>query len=276
MPDAVDAVVPGHVTLFFSVYEADDPARTGSRGVGFTLDEPVSVRVSPGTGQVVNGDDRTIDSVDRVLDALDVGAAVEISTTLPMGTGFGVSGAAALGTALAANRCFERGRTERDLVRVAHVAEVEAGTGLGDVVAQAHGGLVLRLEPGVPPHGRIRTVDEDRPVEFLALGELSTQAVIGGETGPISRAGERALEAIRDEPSLPRAFELGRAFAHEAGLLEADVGDVLDSVADTGGSAAMGMLGRTVVALDEGLSAAGYDATSTAVSNWGARLAKDA
>ncbi|MFP4590484.1 MAG: pantoate kinase [Halobacteriales archaeon] len=276
MTDATTVRVPGHVTLLFSVHEAPNAAATGSRGVGLTTAEGVTVRIGPGQGVRVNGERRPIAAVEGVLEALGVEAAVDVETALPLGTGFGVSGAAALGTAFAANRAFGCELTENALVRTAHVAEVEAGTGLGDVVAQAHGGVVLRLEPGAPPHGRIDAIPEAGRLEYLALGELSTPTVLAGDTAPITAAGDAALEGVLERPTLSRSFARARAFAEETGLLDDEVAAVIEAVEAVGGTAAMAMLGRTVVALDDGLSRAGYDAVETAVDPHGARFVEDA
>jgi len=143
------AFVPGHVTAFFSAHPAERPAAAGSRGAGLTLTDGVTVSVSAGdevgssdTGsRTIDGEQGTVGAVEDVLADLngsDVDVAVE--TDIPIGAGFGVSGAAALGAALAANDALDRGRSENELIRIAHEAEVSRGTGLGDVVAQARGG----------------------------------------------------------------------------------------------------------------------------------------
>jgi len=272
--DGAAAFVPGHVTGFFSVHRADEARRTGSRGAGVALADGVTTEVAPSEETTVrlNGDPVDVGSVTRVLDALDVTASVSATTGLPLGSGFGVSGAMALGTALAANAVFDRGRSENDLVGVAHAAEVRAGTGLGDVVAQARGGVPVRVEPGAPGVGALDGVPASGRVEYVSFGELSTSEVIGGGTGALDDAGERALRALRETPTLPAFMEASRRFAHEADLLDGEVADAVDAVADAGGEAAMAMLGRSVFALDTGLSDAGYDPEVTAVDAAGARL----
>jgi len=126
--EAASAFVPGHVTGFFSAHPASDSARAGSRGAGVTLTDGVTVTVSPAaeTSVSLDGEPVSVEAVTATLDALGTTARVEATTPLPLGSGFGVSGAFALGTALAANQCFDAGRSENDLVRVAHVADVEA------------------------------------------------------------------------------------------------------------------------------------------------------
>jgi pantoate kinase len=272
--DAATAFAPGHVTGFFSVRRADDPERTGSRGAGVTLSAGVTTTVerSEETRVELNGRSVDVESVTRVLDALDATAAVAAETELPLGAGFGVSGAMALGTALAANSAFSAGRSVNDLVTVAHAAEVEAGTGLGDVVAQARGGVPIRVEPGAPEYGRLDGVPDAGRVEYVSFGGLSTSDVIGGDTEALSTAGERALAALRERPTLPRFMELSREFSREADLLDGEVREAVEAVTDAGGEAAMAMLGRTVFALGTGLSEAGYDPEVCRVHPAGATL----
>ncbi|MFB6235364.1 MAG: pantoate kinase [Halopenitus sp.] len=253
------AFVPGHVTAFFSAHPADEPAAAGSRGAGLTLTDGVEVTVTEGDSLTVDGDDVEVEPVERVLDTLDVEAAVDVETDLPIGAGFGVSGAAALGTALAANQTFDCGHSENDLIQIAHVAEVEAGTGLGDVVAQAHGGIPIRLEPGAPGYGRIDAVPASTRVEYVSFGELSTVDVLAGDTSGLTAAGERALTTLERNPRLPTLVAAAQEFTKDAGLLVPEVAEAIDAVEDAGGDASMAMLGRTVFALGTGLSDAGYD-----------------
>ncbi len=262
------AFVPGHVTAFFSVHRSEDPEETGSRGAGITLSDGVTVSVKSAEEALVflNGEKAEVQPVESVLDAMGITALVRIDAELPVGAGFGVSGAATLGTALTANRVAGCGYTENELIRTAHVAEVEAGTGLGDAVAQARGGAPIRLEPGAPEHGVLDGVVETARIEYVSFGGLSTPEVISGGTERLSRAGEEALSALRERPTLSRMFALGREFARNADLLVPEVATAIENVGDVGGEATMGMLGRTVVALGSGLTDAGYDATACRIS----------
>ncbi|MFB6082164.1 MAG: pantoate kinase [Halanaeroarchaeum sp.] len=277
MADAATAFVPGHVTGFFSIHRTDDPATTGSRGGGLALADGVTVTVEPAapTTITVDGVAMAIDAVEGVLSALGETASVTVETDLPLGAGFGVSGAMALGTALAGNRVFDAGRSENELVRLAHVAEVQAGTGLGDVVAQARGGVPLRLEPGAPPEGTLDGIPAVADVEYLTLGELSTPDVLADRPERITRAGTAALETVRDRPTLDRFMTAALTFSEDVGLLTDDLQTVVDDVAAAGGQASMAMLGETVYALGTDLSEAGYDPERTRIHRAGATLLAD-
>jgi pantoate kinase len=273
--DEPRAFVPGHVTGFFSVHPHDDPRKAGSRGAGLALTDGVTVELTPATETTVelNGETVEMTAVARTLDTLGVDARVVVETPLPVSAGFGVSGGAALGAALAANAQFGLSHTENELVRTAHAAEVEAGTGLGDVVAQAHGGVPLRLEPGAPGHGTLDGIPAlPTRIEYVSFGGRSTGDIIGRDVEVLSQAGERALSALLDTPTLSRFMVLSREFAREADLLTPQVKTAIEAVADVGGEAAMAMLGETVVALGSGLTEAGYDPAVCEVHPAGARL----
>jgi pantoate kinase len=210
-----------------------------------------------------------------VLDTLGVEARVEADSDLPIGTGFGVSGAMTLGTALAASAAFDTQRTENELVELAHAAEVTAGTGLGDVVAQARGGLPVRLEPGAPGYGSLDGLPARPRVEYLTFGELSTESVLSGDTAALTAAGEAALERLLESPDVSTLLAESRRFAGEADLLTERVAEAIEAVADAGGEAAMAMLGRTVFATGTGLTDAGYDPRRCTVQPGGATLVAD-
>ncbi|WP_348612915.1 pantoate kinase [Halobaculum rarum] len=283
--DEATAFAPGHITAFFAPYPDPDPVRAGSRGAGLALSDGVEVTVAPvaavdsgrpddpGLASLeLDGVAAEMEPVSRVLAELNVAAEVEVSSEVPVGAGFGVSGAAALATALAANAAFDLDRSENDLVRVAHAAEAAAGTGLGDVVGQFRGGLPVRLEPGAPGYGRMDGVPARPRIEYVSFGELSTERVLGGDLDPVREAGETALTRLMRGPGALELFAAGREFAGDAGLLVPDVAEAVEAVEAEGGLASMAMLGRTVYALGTGLSDAGYDAEACTVHPTGATL----
>jgi pantoate kinase len=274
MVEEATAFVPGHVTGFFSSHPDDDPTKAGSRGAGVTLAEGVDVTVRRASETTVYLNDSTIDvePVGRVLDALGVTATVSAETDLPLGAGFGVSGAMALGAALAANRTFDRRLSENELVTIAHGAEVQSGTGLGDVVAQAKGGVPIRLEPGGPQHNLLDAIPAPARVEYVSFGEVSTEEVLAGNTDQLTQAGKTALSRVVGEPTLRSFVYASRAFAREAGLLTDRVREAILDVNEVDGEASMAMLGDTVFAFGTGLSDAGYEPVVTRSHPSGATL----
>ncbi|USZ73333.1 pantoate kinase [Natronosalvus halobius] len=274
MREEATAFVPGHITGFFSAHPDDDPTKAGSRGAGLTLTDGVDVTVTRSDDPAISleGEHVDIDPVYTVLETLEAPARVDIESSLPLGSGFGVSGATALGAAMAANHVFDRRLSYNELVTLAHGAEVQAGTGLGDVVAQAHGGIPIRLEPGAPAHNVLDAIPARARVEYISFGGLSTADVITGDTDVLSAAGQEALSLVVDEPTLTSFIYASRRFAREARLLTDEVRDVLEAVADVEGQASMAMLGNTVFALGTGLSDAGYEPSVCGTHSAGAVL----
>jgi len=274
MTHVAQAFVPGHVTGFFTSNPDEDPTKAGSRGGGIALSEGVTVTVRPAqeTEMFLNGETVEVEAVERVLYALDGHAEVRAVTDLPPGTGFGVSGGMALGTALAANQAFDRRLSENELITIAHGAEVQAGTGLGDVVAQARGGVPIRLEPGGPQDNKIDAISARGRIEYHVIGELPTEEVLDGNTELLTQAGKQALSEVVGEPTLEQFMKSSRAFARESKLLTDPVQEVIMDVAQADGEAAMAMLGETVFALGTGLSDAGYDPEICHVDPCGAKI----
>jgi pantoate kinase len=274
MAEDATAFVPGHITGFFSSHPDDDPTKAGSRGAGVTLAEGVDVRVTPASETTVylNESSLEMEPVERVLGALEADATVTAETDLPLGAGFGVSGAMALGAALAANRAFDRRLSENELVTIAHGAEVQSGTGLGDVVAQAKGGVPIRLEPGGPQHNLLDAIPAPARVEYVSFGGVSTEDVLAGNTDRLNKAGKTALSRVVGEPTLRSFVYASRAFAREADLLTDRVREAIIDVNDVDGEASMAMLGDTVFALGSGLSDAGYEPVVTRTHPAGATI----
>ena len=261
-----EVFVPGHITGFFSAHHTDDPATTGSRGAGLTITTGVKLEVCRGPtvspGITLNGKSISIDAVDNVIDRLDIDDInVNAQTALPLGAGFGVSGAMTLGVAFGSNAVANKTNTraESALITAAHCAEVRAGTGLGDVVAQARGGFPIRVEPGAPHVGQLDGITATPRVEYCSFGTVSTESVLNADTNTLTTAGEQALETLRSTPTAAQFMTLAHQFGVEAELMTPKAQEVIADVQTAGGTAAMAMLGNTVFALGNDLSAAGYD-----------------
>ena len=149
---------PGHVSLTFAIWPDKDLLKMGSTGLGIVLPQGVHCAIVKEQSEV--NQNRVIREINEVDDAVTVRAielvgfkdkslTIYLRHDLPLGSGFGISGASALAA------CLE---LEKDIdlcVKAAHQAEVEFRTGLGDVVAIAESirqtifpAIVIRNTPG--------------------------------------------------------------------------------------------------------------------------------
>ena len=256
------AFAPGNISCVFKVIPHADAARMHSLGMGFTVKEGVEVVVSEHreTKVLFNGEDIDFPTVQVVTERLirNTGAAgvkVNITSPLPLGCGFGLSGAASLATAYALNELFHLHKDTETLAMVAHVAEVENRTGLGDVCSQYHGGCLVKLKEGAPLVADRLPITE-QPIYYRYFGPIQTSEVLGNreQTIRINRAADAALSILRmltsakpDAELFNACFEVSKQFSVESGLLsDARVIETIAQIEAEGGVASMIMLGNGV------------------------------
>jgi pantoate kinase len=261
----MEAFAPGSVTALFAPTEGDGK----SLGVSMAVEDGVIAAVEPAaaTRVAVDGERVDFEPVELVLSALDVEAAVDLTPQIPIGCGFGASGAATLATALAANERFGLGSTREELLHAAHEAEVAAGTGLGDVFIQERGGLVIGDGTG------LRRFDPDETVAYETYGGIDTADALGDEAlmRRVTEAGTRYIRDLPAEPSLSQVLGRGWSFARAIGLPTDEVVETVAAVEEAGGTATMAMVGETVFAVgdDDARSVLDHE---TAVATDGARV----
>lgn len=246
------AFAPANVSCIFRTYYGDDALSTGSHGLGFTLEDGVVVEASKGGSEIivdsVISNFPTVSDVARKLAPSEV--RLEIKSSMEFGSGFGLSGASALATAYALNELFDLGKNKSELALIAHVAEVENGTGLGDVAGQLHGGIMLRVDEGEPLSVRNLDISANK-IYYKVFGPIETREVISSEEKRklIDQAGASALNAIQSlgEATFEDLVEVSKVFSYESGLLKSEqVIEVIEDVERRGGRASMIMLGEAV------------------------------
>ena len=246
--------VPGHVTGFFNIENHEISLKNGSCGAGFLLSEGVRTTISDAdrlTIDVNKGDDTVIDEVLSIME-IDTNFKITQDISLPIGAGFGTSAASALSLALAINEFLDLGYSQELCGQIAHMAEINLASGLGDVIAQTGKGLVLRTQPGAPGIGEIESFEYDVFIAYKTFGEIKTADIIRdpNHRQAISSSGLKYLELFKKEPTLENFLSFSNRFAHETNLMSGEVEnlvDYLNSSSDILGSS-MAMLGNTVFA----------------------------
>lgn len=161
-----------------------------------------------------------------------VEVTVDHVVEVPIGGGFGSSGAAALSLAQALNLALNLELTSLEAAQIAHNAEIKCRTGLGTVIAQTFGGFEIRTEPGAPGIGRVQIVQLSREysVACLYLGNLSTQKALSNRQlrRQINTWGKKLLQILIEEPTVEMFLKLSRKFAERTGMLTGRVKQVLD------------------------------------------------
>ena len=246
--------VPGHITGFFTIENHEISLKNGSCGAGFLLSKGVRTTIDDADGLVINvnqGDSTVIDEVLRILE-IDTNFKITQDIQLPIGAGFGTSAASALSLSLALNDFLDLNYPKELCGQIAHMAEVNLGSGLGDVIAQTGHGMVLRVEPGAPGIGKIESFEHDVYVAWKTFGGIDTSSIIRDphHREVISDVGLKYLEFFEEKSSLRNFLDFSYKFSTETNLMSGEVKslvDYLNSRDDILGSS-MAMLGNTVFA----------------------------
>jgi pantoate kinase len=283
---ACGAYVPSQITGFFAAHRAEDPLQSGSVGCGLCLtlgattfveclgseeDEDAKIEI------LLNGQEADA-PVSRYVAEKMARSPVRVSTQLemPLGAGFGASGAGALGAAYALNAFFDLGLTANAAASIAHEAEVVNRSGLGDVIAQNTGGMVVRLEPGAPGRGVVDRIPvPPLEVNYVVRGPISTKEVLSDPKvmKEINHQGKACLKELLKKPTLMKFMRLSKEFTLKTGLASDWALDAIEAVEAHGGMASMIMLGDCVFAFGGAAALKEFgEVGTTVISQRGANL----
>lgn len=286
--------VPSHITGFFQIIPDLDPLRKGSRGAGIVLDKgvitDVSIEDGDGVDVIINGESdsklssityKTIDLIKERFTIVNEKITIKHEFQIPVGSGFGVSAACALGTSLGIVKALKLPLTYNRAASIAHLAEIEMKSGLGDVIAEITGGLVLRLKEGAPGYGRTdrilpgrnRGVDEYYIIS-KTLGEIETSTIIEDPywQKKINQTGETLLGELLEKPDIHNFFKLSQRFAEKTSLMNSQLKEVVDILEEETLGASMAMLGNTAFALSETPDTSLDDAIISKIDDMGCRF----
>ena len=266
MRDA-EAFSPAHITGLFQILDrSKNLLKVGSKGAGVsvTLGVTTSVRVESSattscrilingersdtalvSKQVLNCFLSMVEGSHRIL--------VEHRVAVPIGQGFGSSGAGALSLALALNEAFKLNLPRLEAAQIAHVAEVKCKTGLGTVIGETFGGLEIRLKPGAPGVGEIRRIpiSHDYVVVCLYSKPISTKRILtsGLYRQRVNEVGGKLTAELAKHPTPAKFMGLSRKFAEHLGLISNRLRPILDETDKAGITFSMAMLGESLFAL---------------------------
>jgi len=141
---------------------------------------------------------------------------------LPLGAGFGSSGAGALGIAYGLNALFQLDLTPLEAAKFAHIADVENNTGLGTVGGQFAGGLSIMTDPGYPFQYKKIQIPENIEIVLGSWGTINTKNIL---TNPnykrlIHQVGKKAMDKMNEEFSLENYMKVCKFFVEKTDFLE--------------------------------------------------------
>jgi pantoate kinase len=283
--------VPSHITGFFEIIDHPDPLKKGSRGAGVVIDKGVitRVKISDGSGTKIriNGkkDPKNITITEETLEILKKNfnlenkkIKIEHEVQVPIGAGFGTSAAFALGTSLGISKVFNLPFTFNKAAQVAHTAEIKMHSGLGDLMGEIYGGILLRVKEGAPGIGIIDKIvlkeTDDLFVISKTFGEIKTADIIGDPVykAKINEMGRNLLQQLIKDPKPEKFMELSKKFAADTGLISDEVKNAIEVLENETMGASMAMLGNTVFALSKSENTSLNDAIVAKVDHFGCKF----
>ena len=285
--------VPGHITGFFQIIDHPNPLYKGSRGAGVVLNKGIltKLKIKDGAEDVqvkINGKSdpknasityKTIDLIKNRFKLEDKKINITHEFQVPISTGFGTSAACALGTSLAITKTLNLPLTFNKAASIAHLAEIEMKSGLGDVMAEITGGIVLRLKEGSPGIGmadKIIEKNSDDEVFIISktLGEIETSKIIEDPyyKKRINQTGRKLLDELIKTPDLKTFIKLSRKFAIETSLMNSELQDLVEILAEETMGASMAMLGNTVFAISKTPDTSVEDVLISKIDNLGCKF----
>jgi len=227
------AFCPAHVTGFFKAYLDNNQKfseKLGSMGAGFSIKEGVttSVRITPKTSQKSGfkisaqgyQPDKTNVSEFVLNEFLKLGNFEELffdithKISVPVGYGLGSSSAVALSLAFALDKALQTKLQQKVIGKIAHNAEVNCKTGLGDVLASYFGGFEIRVKPGAPGIGKVEKIKtEPISIVMICFSPISTNNFLKEKLSQINGLGGKMVNKLLESKDYEHFQDMSLEFA---------------------------------------------------------------
>ncbi|HSG73910.1 MAG TPA: GHMP kinase [Nitrosopumilaceae archaeon] len=262
------AFCPAHVTGFFKA-ELDvknNFEQTGSQGAGFSIQKGVKTTVLVRKKTAYDDSNFHLNIIGYQTDNAqvsefvirkflrlvgpDVFVDVDHNITVPVGYGLGCSSAVALSLGLALNQALETGLSKEQVGIIAHRAEIECQTGLGDVLASYHGGFEIRTKSGAPGHGIVKKLKSDNySVVIICFSPISTKRFISERLHSINGLGGKMVTKLEQSKNIIQFQDMSLEFAKYVDVITPKMAKVISDLNKNGINCGVAMFGETVFSL---------------------------
>ena len=259
------AFSPAHITGFFKAeLDGKEPNQLGSLGAGFSIQKGVktTVNVRSKTEHDINnyairvkgfntGDIRVSEYVlnEFLLNGKYFDITHEID--VPVGYGFGCSGAVALSLAIALNDALKYGYTKTKVAQIAHKAEIKCQTGLGDVLASYHGGFEIRTKSGAPGVGEVQKINPKEKLEvvIICFNPISTKKFLKEKISLINGLGGKMVQKLVKSQDMDEFQDMSIKFAQYIHVITPKMNKVIKDLHDNGIKCGIALFGETIFSL---------------------------
>jgi pantoate kinase len=263
------AFCPAHITGFFKAHFEENQGATekfGSTGAGFSIKEGVTTKViiSPRTNQKSKfristkgfQSDKT-DVSEFVLSEFtklgnfeDIFFDIEHQISIPVGYGLGSSGAVALSLSYALDQVLETKLDRMNIGKIAHNAEINCKTGLGDVLASYYGGFEIRIKPGAPGIGQVEKIDaENISIVMICFSPISTHKFIQEQLSKINGLGGKMVKKLLESKDYNNFQDMSLEFAKYVNVMTPRMEKLIEELSLNGIKSGIALFGETVFSM---------------------------
>ena len=263
------AFCPAHITGFFKAH-LDDSQNSlenfGSTGAGFSIKQGVTTRVKVDTKDNQESNfrittkgyqsDKTDVSEFVLNEFLKLGKFsnkffdIEHEISIPVGYGLGSSGAVALSLSFALDQALETKLDKTTIGQIAHNAEVNCKTGLGDVLASFHGGFEIRVKPGAPGIGCVEKIfTNEISVIMICFSPISTNKFIKERLSQINGLGGKMVNRLLESKNYKHFQDMSLEFAKFVDVITPRMQKLVNDLSKNNIKCGIAFFGETVFSM---------------------------
>ncbi|MSV26835.1 MAG: GHMP kinase [Nitrosarchaeum sp.] len=261
------AFCPAHITGFFKAYlennNQNNTEKLGSIGAGFSITEGVTTHINilPKINQNSNFKITTIgyqsdktDVSEYVLNEFmklgkfeDIFFDIQHKITIPVGYGLGSSSAVALSLSYALDHVLETKLNQTMIGQIAHNAEINCKTGLGDVLASYHGGFEIRVKPGAPGIGQVEKIDtKDICIVMICFSPISTNKFLKEHISQINGLGGKMVNKLLETKNYEHFQDMSIEFAKYVQVMTVRMENLIKELNSNGIKCGVALFGETI------------------------------
>ena len=263
------AFCPAHVTGFFTAQIDDnqkDLEKLGSRGAGFSIKQGVTTKVIVNEKHdektnfriTINGyqSDKTDVSEFVLNEFLKLGDFskkffdIKHEISIPVGYGLGSSGAVALSLSFALDQALKTNLDKTIIGQIAHNAEVNCKTGLGDVLASFHGGFEIRVKAGAPGIGHVEKIQANEiSIIMICFSPISTNKFIKERLSQINGLGGKMVNKLLESKNYRHFQEMSVEFAKYVDVMTPRMQNIVDEFSKNNINCGIALFGETIFSM---------------------------
>jgi len=263
------AFCPAHITGFFKAHLDDNQnalENLGSTGAGFSIKQGVTTRVKIDTKDNQKSNfrittkgyrsDKTDVSEFVLNEFLKLGKFsnkffnIEHEISIPVGYGLGSSGAVALSLSFALDQALKTKLDKTTIGQIAHNAEINCKTGLGDVLASFHGGFEIRVKPGAPGIGCVEKILTDKiSVIMICFSPISTNKFIKEHLSQINGLGGKMVDKLLESKNYEHFQDMSLEFAKFVDVITPRMQKLVNELSKNNIKCGIAFFGETVFSM---------------------------